>query len=452
MTLWALMPLLRAQISRVTLYDVLVLVLAAVLFWRRLRAWRGASTQSAGRGFYLLYLGMLCGGLASGLAADDLSLWLFELSSWSYLGLMMWTLDQFSRGRFARFLRLGAWTFAVISLVTGLVASLQLLGIYKWELFWDLNRKNQSVRFIGLTRYANQWSGYCVMMFPLLLAYGSSARQRWKRWFLLGSGLLGFMSVLASGSRSGTFLFLAEIAGFVPLYLMLNRSGKLLGRLLLLLALLSTLIAGWALLAEDVNESPIARRSLGALWLVEEGEFSDDWRDYNREAAWHEFTRSPLLGLGLGNFERLYDLHEVHSSYVSVLAEAGLLAFVPYCLLLLLICGKLVQALLVSVAHRKIEPVVLALCLILVSALSFGVHHNTLRQRYIWSMYLCCLLYGRDFLLGMRLELAQRRHQRRQHTQQRLALGRPLKDPRPTGTSGPAGAPDLGLWRAPRRG
>ncbi len=413
--IWFTMPLLKIQVARVIPFDAIMgTLLVGMVFVRTMGGKRSGSGPSwrarCHPAFYLSMMGLVFAGLLSGLHAAESKIWAIEVVTFLYLAIMMRSMDMFSGGQLERFLKVGTWTFAGVCALTGTVAGLFLLGGPKVEWFFEVNRVGFTDKFTGMMRYSNQWSGYFVSMFPLLLALAFSDLKRWQRPLLVGCALLGVLTVPASGSRSGLFLLAAEAVGFFALYLMLNRSDKTLKRVVYLGAFLVLFGIGYTLLIDQLADSPIVQRSFGAFELVfEQEEFSDDWRDYNWRAALTMFEKHPIIGIGLGTFELYYDRHEIHSTYLSFLTEAGVVGFIFYALVIGLPAVLLVRSLLVHIAHGRTNVMLIALLVAIGAQFLFAIHHNNARHRHVWSLLLLGMLYADVSLLKLRRELRQAR-------------------------------------------
>lgn len=416
--IWLFMPILKLQLSRVIPFDALmgILLLGMILMrviGKRPRGQRKPWSPRANPVFYLACFGLVCTGLLSGLNAGDTQLWIVEVITFLYLAVMMLSMDMFSAGRMERFIQVGSWTFAGICAVTGVVATLHLLGGPKLDWFFEYSRRGATDKFTGLMRFSNQWAGYFVTIFPLLLALAFSKLKGWQRPLVVACALLGILTVPASGSRSGLFLLAGEVVGFVGLYLMLNRSDKALNRLIYIALFGVLLIGGYFLLIDQLEDSPIVRRSFGAFELVfEQEQFSDSWRDYNWRSAMTEFAKHPFIGIGLGTFEIYYDRHEVHSTYLSFLTETGVVGLVPYLVLLGLSTLQLARSFIAHVAQGRTNLVLIALLVAIGSQLLFAIHHNNARHRHVWTILLIGLLYAEVSLTHLRQELRQARQAR----------------------------------------
>ncbi len=428
--MWILVPLLKIQIARITLFDLLALVMLGYFFlerflpWLRPRSW----VFSANPIFYLSFVGLLIASLASGLNALDAEFWGIELLTFVYILLMLLRSDVFCGQKADRMVVIGAWAFAAICLITGIAACLDLFFGFRILWFYDNPINSRSFKFSGLQRYPNQWSGYFVTMFPLLIALSVRKSPPWHKILLVACIAFGVMTIPASGSRSGIFLLLAETGGFFLLYLLLSRSQNLVSRVVYMAGFALLLLAGYVFLFDQLNEIGIARRSFLAFDLVESQSIADDWRSYNWNLALDMFADHPFAGIGLGTFELYGDKHEVHSSYLSFLAETGMFGFLAYVVAVFLPFVQLCRALLAQIARSKPDLMLIALIIAVVSQFAFAIHHNNTRHRHAWLILFIGMLYAEYALAKLRFELQQQNAEIYQQTQALLAHRR---TPRP---------------------
>lgn len=400
-SIWFFNPLLKLQIARITPFDLLIggilgfAVLNHVMGWGKKKTGPRWKIQNSPT-FYLSLFAVICAGFFSGLHAGDVKLWIIEVITFVYVGVMLVSVDLFTTHQLERFLKIGAWTFAGICAITGVISTTYLLGGPKLEWFFEVSLlKGSTDKFTGFVRFANQWSGYVVAMFPLLLALSFEKLKTWQKPLLAVCALLGALTVPASGSRSGIFLLAAEVVGFLIFYLAFNRSGKILNRVLYLTLFFVVVVGSFWMVFEQISDDPIIKRSLGAFELVfEQEQFSDDWRDYNRAAALNEFEKHPLIGIGLGTFELYYDRHEIHSSYLSILTETGIAGIFPYIFLVTLPVFQLLRSIALHISHGKNRIMLVALLIAIGSQLLFAIHHNNTRHRHVWLLMLMGMLYA----------------------------------------------------------
>mgnify|MGYP001942558856 CR=1 FL=1 len=414
------MASLKLQVARIVPFDAMVgLVLTGILFLRfgpmgkkarRTGRWR----LNAWSGWYMAMAALLGAGLISGVHAVSAKLWVIELLTFGYMLAMLLSVDLLSTRRLERFLEIGGWCFAAICIFSGLVVVIHLAGGPKFEYFYEdaWLRAGVTNKFTGPMRFSNQWAGYFLAMFPLLMALNFKYKSPWLRTVLLASLLLGFVTVPSTGSRSGMFLVVAQSGGFVVLYSLLNRQGRATTRLLSLAIFIGVLVGTYWFLFQSTGDDAIINRSLGAFDLVREQSVSDRWRDYNWAMAIREFEKSPFIGMGLGTFELFYDKHEVHSSYLSFAAETGVVGAAAYLFLMAVPMLALLRAMVATTAHGRTDAMLIALTVAVGTQLLFAIHHNNTRHRHVWMVLIMGLLYAELTMAKLRAMTAAARQER----------------------------------------
>jgi probable O-glycosylation ligase (exosortase A-associated) len=251
----------------------------------------------------------LCGLAAQAQAVrPDLGwYWLDLLGKMILVGLFLVRLTT-TRERFTALITVIAGSFAFWSAKAGL-ASLTGGGVRFAEGYGGAFSDN------------NAYATGCVMALPLLVAVAQNASSRWVRWVAAISVPLSAFTVISTFSRGG-FVALVAATGF---FLLLQRRRFLLtGTLVILLAIalpFMPLPAGYTDRLQTIQapdeieeESALSRFHV---WAV----------------AW-EVTKDQPLGVGLWNFQWVYDQYDfsfgkwggyraVHNSHLQALAEAG---------------------------------------------------------------------------------------------------------------------------------
>lgn len=438
--MWAAVGALKLQVARVIPFDALALILLIFAVFIRVVPVRGTRPvaerwKPSGSGaFYLSVAGLVLAGLMSGIHAAEFTIWAVEVATFLYIGLMLVALDMFTHDRVERFLRVGGWVFAALCGIFGLMAVSTLMGGPKAYWFYEWSPvRGYTEKFTGLMRYANQWSGYFVGVFPLVLALIFETKTPWKRVLLLACAAIGAATVPASGSRSGIFLLVFQTGGFLVLYALLARRGKALARMVYLVLFGIAGAGAYFLTYEVLGDSAIVQRSFGAFELVfEQEQFADSWRTYNWNAAWGEWLEHPFIGMGLGTFELFYDKHEIHSSYLSFLAETGLFGVIPYLCLILIPVFQMARALTFGAARGRTDIWLVALLVAVGTQIIFAIHHNNTRHRHVWVMLLLGSLYAEVAVRRLRAELRAARaaqDQQRAQWHQRSATSPPSTSP-----------------------
>lgn len=155
------------------------------------------------------------------------------------------------------------------------------------KLFWRWPASELQV--MAPFRSRNNFASFGVLMIPLVLWKGIEKPQA--AWFWLGGGSIMIAAVVASGSRAGAVLMLAELLVFGFLSSRKKRNwATIAGALAMILT--SVAIAGWAQLGSKMSDA-------------------DPWR-YRREtisAAVEMWKERPIWGFGLGTFPDAYVSH-----------------------------------------------------------------------------------------------------------------------------------------------
>lgn len=413
--IWVLMPMLRLEAARIVAYDGVVLAVGGYLLLDLLVGSRVRSARSPRRAWRLTadgrlygwYLLLIFAGLVSGMNAVSLKPWGIELATFVYLLIMLLVLDTLASVDIDRFVTVGIYVFAVVSLITGLASILSLVGIYKFSVFMAQQRIGVGDKFSGFARSPNQWASYFLSFYPLLL--GFSFRQKgWRRWFLVGAALLGAFTIPASGSRTGVVLLVFEVGGMVILYLLMARHVSMTRRVTLVAAVVVVMVLMYVTVFASVERFWVVKRALSGLDFVSgEQTIDTDWRTRNWNWALQEVEKHPFIGMGLGTFVLYYDRHEVHSSYLSLWTEAGPLAMVAYIGLQVTLLVLATRALLQAWRWRLDTTIIAALLVVLLGQAVMSVTHTLTRSRNVAVAYWLVFLYSEYVMVQVRARVAQ---------------------------------------------
>jgi O-antigen ligase len=174
----------------------------------------------------------------------------------------------------------------------------------------------------------NNYAAFMELLLPLALVEAFGGRARSFR-YQAGAALM-FASVIASGSRAGSVIVTVEVLAVGALCWRRNRSGVTVFRLVAL-AIVLTLVAGWALLwTRFQDDDPLLGR-----------------REY-LEASIEMIRQRPWTGFGLGTWPQLYPAfarvndgtfaNRAHNDWAEWAVEGG----IPFAAVLaLLVAGSL---------------------------------------------------------------------------------------------------------------
>jgi putative inorganic carbon (HCO3(-)) transporter len=223
------------------------------------------------------------------------------------------------------------WLLLLSTAVTALFAIYQqIIGGYSslWLFLMppdavDMPWSGRSTSFLG---HPNSLAFYLGMILPFALGCYVRGKGKWKKLggWTLG---LGFLALLTTQGVGGILAFVSTLA-LAILYFSQNRrkaTGYLIG---------ICLLAGSLYLLGPVLNPSHTEETIGSDMVI---------RLLLWSTAWNAFAHSPLLGVGWGNFVRLYGADpslfssslpatafEVHNVYLQLLAETGVVGFAAF--------------------------------------------------------------------------------------------------------------------------
>jgi O-antigen ligase len=250
------------------------------------------------------------------------SLALIASSLCFYLGVLIWV-D--SHQRMQKVLQVLLWSaiftagFAIVQTIVGGYTSLWLYLYPPDERLaaWDW-------RVTSFLNYPNTLAGYLNLILPFALACYTLGTGKWKK-LGLWTAVLGFVALAMTQSRAGLVAF---GCAFVCAVFLFTESWR---KKFLLLGGFAIFVAGFYLVGRilsparlgDIDVAEVLSRPI--LWVT----------------AWNLFLRSPLCGIGLGNFTVLHgpyiqiswiptDDLTVNNLYLEVLSETGIVGFIAF--------------------------------------------------------------------------------------------------------------------------
>jgi O-antigen ligase len=324
-----------------------------------------------------------------------------------------------------------AWCFATA--VVCLVGAWSLLGSAP---AWT--RDDFTNRLSSTFKFANQLPGFCLPVLPVVLVVAAARTTRpYLSWacVALSGGIV--VCVLATGSRTAFVMLCFVLAGVAYLATRPSRRAEL--RIWPLRAISVMLLGGFMVFVGSVvlrgdldyraGATPVYERPLRMFveWTRESGPL-DETRHAQLKLVWRTFALRPVLGVGPHNFPQVFHSHEVHNTYLGVLAEEGLLGLTALLLWLgsVFAASRRGMSVLPGSADRLIA---LGLLIGFAALLVYGIGIFGLRQRHMWI--LCGLLAALPRAARQR-RLSQIRHRRRLRP---VALPRATRNRIPAGVS-----------------
>jgi O-antigen ligase len=217
------------------------------------------------------------------------------------------------------------------------------------------------------------------------LAFGLVARSRQPVKLLLP----GLLALMAAATLSKTGFLALFLAGGVVLWTVATHDNR--RRVLAAAAVVLLTVLGH----DSLREGVLARTRAQ---LEQDGveRTSGDIRVRLTEIAGHAFQKHPVTGIGFSNFQSYSTTdaeirrstfgvgYPTHNTYLEVLAEGGLLAFVPFVLHFLFIAAHWRRALPVLLADRNVILAAVLAGLIVVTVTAWAV--NLLLLYLFWSV------------------------------------------------------------------
>ena len=244
------------------------------------------------------------------------------------------------------------------------------------------------VKLVGPFLFPNQYAYFLIAWFPIFYVSALSTKPSFVKTVVV---LLVALNVFATGSRTGAGVFIAEAALLLVILSLFERNLKS-----IYVALIA--VVGVMFVPQLFSTKFWAfERAFLFIHHLKGGEFTDPFRSLNWAAAIHEFMKYPFVGVGLGNFWRFYG-KEVHNTFLSILAETGLLGFLGFFMYFLFIFIYMMSNVFQRTgssqsSDKYYKNIILSLLVSLFSSFLFGVQHYILRARHFW------IIIGLSFLM-----------------------------------------------------
>ena len=296
--------------------------------------------------------------LLSVLAATSLELSAKEIVKWVEVMIIYGLLAQEADDRLARWTVWAIFAAASAEAALGIYQFLARLGPEGFVLF------GRFMRSYGHFAQPNPFAGYLGLCFPLALALSLDALPRLSKALRGGAAELAALLPMGAAVVTGTAMvtswsrgaWVGLVASTATVVLLRSRRALLLGLaagacLVLALAMGGARLVPAALTQRTADLIPLA----SGVDLAHVEVNDANWAVLERMAHWQAaagmFNDRPWLGVGIGNYPVAYGRYAVgrwrdplghaHNYYLNIAAEAGLVGFVAY---LLLVTACLVEA------------------------------------------------------------------------------------------------------------
>ena len=306
-----------------------------------------------------LYLAAL---LFASVVATNLGEAASEVIKWAQFAVLLWVVPLATPSRVAPWLIAALLLAAVAQSVLGLYQFIYRIGP-EWFTIQD-----RFMRASGVFRQPNPYAGYLGLSLPIALALSLWSLGRWRQWHrqppdaALAAALVIASTLIAAGlvaswSRGG---WLGAAVGVSVVVVLHSRGTALVASLIALggglSASLGALNPAWvpATIRDRLTDLP---SYFGAGDILNQPVTDENFAVLERLAHWVAATRmwegSLWLGVGPGNYNQAYaavalplwpqPLGHAHNIYLNVLAESGIVGFVAFVLLWLVLAGWLIR-------------------------------------------------------------------------------------------------------------
>jgi O-antigen ligase len=327
--------------------------------------------------FFILFGVWLIAILLSGFGSTHTSQYLFESGGMIYLAIAAFVVAFLAAQSEQYFGRIFKWVRISVIIVVG-VGVLGLIFQFVTENF-DPFFYNNAQKLISTFKFPNQLAGFLVLFFPLL--WEETQRSGvWIRRLFYGALLLAtLVCVVATGSRTGVAALVFCVGIYALIYLVRANFRMLIAGVIFL--------AGFYLIVQLIDQQfGVINRALSVInYVTTQGGFTDSFRLMNWGLALQIFQKSPFVGYGLGNVSVDYK-YEIHNTYLSVVAEMGLIGAITFALLLGYIIVTGIQNIRMATKLANSEWIAISRGLLIgfLTLLVYSTQQMMLRSRFFW--------------------------------------------------------------------
>lgn len=315
--------------------------------------------------------------LLSGFGSTHVSEYLFESGGMVYLAITAIVIALIAAQTEQYFERIFKWARISVVIVVGVGALgmiLQIVTGHYDPLFYNTARK-----LISTFKFPNQLAGFLVLFFPMIWEEAQRSGS-WIRRLFYGAILIAtFVCIVATGSRTGVAALVFCFGIYASIYLVRANFRMLVAGVIFL--------AGFYFVVLLIDQHfGVINRALSVINTVTtQGEFTDSFRLMNWGVALQLFQKSPFLGYGLGNISVDYQ-YEIHNTYLSVVAEMGMIGAVAFALLFgyIIVTGIQNIRIATKLANSHWIAISRGIFIGFLTLLVYSTQQMMLRSRFLW--------------------------------------------------------------------
>jgi O-antigen ligase len=289
--------------------------------------------------------------------------------------------------------------FLFASTIAGAInALLGIIGASAYQVFGIEGPFSIGFRATGTFGNANMFSAYMLISFFLTLIYFQLYRKRWEIFILLPVYILGLFLSASKGAM------LAFLVCFITLLALSLRHHKKAFVIMILLLIVASLI-----IISSYNDSIYVNRFST---ITSTQSFSARSRILLWDSAIKLWQKAPLMGVGTGNYAKISEVYNerwrllqpqhrdiltqegdevadfirVHSTYIALLCENGIIGLLLYLAFITFIFYRVVQSLITLDSTSIMYLTMICLGISLLGILMQAVVNNFENFRNMWCL------------------------------------------------------------------
>ncbi len=381
--------------ERLIFFDILLVVWWLGIFIRAGQGYRDLRLPRSLFWLAFIYYLALVAAFASLLNGQFILRGMNELLIYLFLGLFGLATIAITHSK-ERLVAVAKWSVGALTLAT--VYAIWEVASLRFDLpvLFDIESTR---RLSGSFRQTNQLAGFLRTLLPLAWAMLFMAEETWRTRVMLSLVVVGSIyALLLTSSRSNLLAAMIEVVllSVAVIWFILSKRGA---SPVVPLILSILLLAGAFVIVPQVagsfwrtfllrtlpfyqNVVQVASPSDLGQFLMARGSFLEG----NWGTAWQAFRDHPFLGIGIGNFGSTYqsfngEHYEVHSGFLNLLTERGILGTIPMFIFLAMSLWYAIAGLL---SKNTIYWLAIALLISYLGSGFAGVYVVFLRRREFW--------------------------------------------------------------------